>query len=68
MKFTLSLEGDFFEDSESLHAATRFLDYVQCLEDIREAVRSRRKYNQICEQEDKFLSDLSELIYKTLRD
>lgn len=62
MKFTLSYSGDIYEDREDLRDAVRFREYSLCLSDLREAIRSRRKYHSISDDEDKFLQNLIDMI------
>jgi hypothetical protein len=63
MKQTITFEGDFYEDREEMKIILHSSDMYSSLWDARNKIRNRTKYENITEQEEKFLEELSEILY-----
>ena len=64
MKWTLTFNGDYYEDRIDLKQLTHLHEIISALDDCRSEIRSRLKYEDVNPEEEKFLTKLQELLYQ----
>lgn len=64
MKFTFTLEGDFYEDMEDLKTFVQFRDMICIIHECKQIIRSRLKHETPSEEEEKTLDRLSAELHK----
>lgn len=62
-KWTLQFEGDTCEDNEEYQIICNYKKIYQSLQNCKDMIRSRIKYNDITDDEDKFLEELYKILY-----
>ena len=63
MEMEIKVKGDLYEDRETLRIFVHAQELYSCIYEARQRIRTRIKYEEISEAEDRFLEELKELLW-----
>jgi len=64
VKIRIEFEGDYYEDGADLRTFILAREYMMCIHDVRDRIRTRLKYAEdVSEKEEAFLEELRALTF-----